>query len=75
MFPWWIRLSNLGRLFTFLVIGTANDRDNRGRYYELYTKQAGYEANKFVNPGELAQDPDGDADPSEKPNRHKKTRG
>src|SRR5436190_1577153 len=25
---------------------------SRGRYYELYTKQAGLEANRYVNPGE-----------------------
>jgi subfamily B ATP-binding cassette protein MsbA len=25
----------------------------RGRYYELYTRQAGLEADRFVNPGEV----------------------
>jgi hypothetical protein len=24
----------------------------RGRYYDLYTRQAGLEANRYINPGE-----------------------
>ncbi len=27
----------------------------RGRYFDLYTKQAGFEANRFVNPGEIPE--------------------
>src|SRR5215471_17198028 len=29
----------------------------RGRYFELYTKQAGIAANRFINPGEIEQEP------------------
>ena len=36
----------------------------RGRYYELYTRQAGLEANRFINPGESEEEPE-----SEKPTR------
>jgi ABC-type multidrug transport system fused ATPase/permease subunit len=30
----------------------------RGRYFDLYTRQAGLEANRFVNPGEAEADPE-----------------
>jgi ABC-type multidrug transport system fused ATPase/permease subunit len=30
----------------------------RDRYYELYTRQAGLEANRFINPGESEQEPE-----------------
>jgi subfamily B ATP-binding cassette protein MsbA len=30
----------------------------RGRYYELYTRQAGLEANRFINPGESEREPE-----------------
>ena len=36
----------------------------RGRYFELYTRQAGLEANRFANPGE--KDPEAPADAGEK---------
>ena len=36
----------------------------RGRYFDLYTKQAGLEANRFVNPGE--KEPVADVETSEK---------
>ena len=26
--------------------------EGRGRYFDLYTRQAGLEANRFINPGE-----------------------
>jgi subfamily B ATP-binding cassette protein MsbA len=29
----------------------------RGRYFDLYTKQAGIEANRFINPGEVEPEP------------------
>jgi subfamily B ATP-binding cassette protein MsbA len=29
----------------------------RGRYFDLYTKQAGFEANRFINPGEQEAQP------------------
>src|ERR1051326_4138589 len=29
----------------------------RGLYFDLYTKQAGIEANRFINPGEMETDP------------------
>jgi len=34
-----------------------------GRYFDLYTRQAGIEANRFINPGE--RDPDADAESDE----------
>ncbi len=34
----------------------------QGRYFDLYTRQAGLEANRFVNPGET----DGDAEEEDK---------
>jgi subfamily B ATP-binding cassette protein MsbA len=37
------------------IIERGKHRDllsRRGRYYDLYTRQAGFEANRFVNPGE-----------------------
>jgi ABC-type multidrug transport system fused ATPase/permease subunit len=36
---------------------------SRGRYFELYTKQAGLEANRYVNPGE--KDPEAEAEKEE----------
>ena len=33
-----------------------------GRYFELYTRQAGIEANRFVNPGERELAPDGESE-------------
>jgi ABC-type multidrug transport system fused ATPase/permease subunit len=30
----------------------------RGRYFDLYTRQAGLEANRFINPGEKEPDPE-----------------
>jgi subfamily B ATP-binding cassette protein MsbA len=30
----------------------------QGRYYDLYTRQAGIEANRFVNPGEVESEPE-----------------
>jgi len=39
--------------------GTHEDlMERRGRYYELYTRQAGLEANRFVNPGEVEAEPE-----------------
>jgi ABC-type multidrug transport system fused ATPase/permease subunit len=35
----------------------------RGRYFDLYTKQAGLEANRFINPGE--KDPEADVQPED----------
>ncbi len=32
--------------------------EQRGRYFELYTRQAGLEANRFVNPGETEREPE-----------------
>ena len=39
----------------------------RGRYFDLYTKQANIEANRFINPGEKEAEPD--AEISEKKGR------
>jgi ABC-type multidrug transport system fused ATPase/permease subunit len=36
----------------------------RGRYFDLYTRQAGLEANRFANPGET--DPDAPVEPEDK---------
>ena len=30
--------------------------EHEGRYFDLYTRQAGFEANRFVNPGEKELD-------------------
>jgi hypothetical protein len=32
--------------------------DLRGRYFDLYTRQAGLEANRFINPGERDAEPE-----------------
>jgi subfamily B ATP-binding cassette protein MsbA len=39
--------------------------EHRGRYFDLYTRQAGLEGNRFVNPGEREAEPP--AAPREKP--------
>ena len=33
-----------------------------GRYFDLYTRQAGLEANRFINPGEIGPDPDSESE-------------
>lgn len=40
-----------------------------GRYYDLYTRQAGLEANRFINPGEKAPEPDVESSPERKNGR------
>lgn len=40
---------------------------SRGRYFDLYTRQAGVEANRFINPGEA--DPEVDQPGASKPER------
>ena len=40
-----------------------------GRYFDLYTKQAGLEANRFINPGEKELEADIEAD--EKPKKER----
>ena len=47
----------------------------RGRYYELYTKQHGVENNLFLAPGEGDVYPAPDGDPSEKPTRGEEPTG
>lgn len=37
---------------------------NQGRYFSLYTRQAGLEANRFINPGERDQEPEAATSPS-----------
>jgi hypothetical protein len=39
----------------------------RGRYFDLYTRQAGLEANRFVNPGEKEAEPEVAEEESKKP--------
>jgi ABC-type multidrug transport system fused ATPase/permease subunit len=38
-----------------------------GRYFDLYTRQAGLEANRFINPGEKEPEPDVQTDEKSKP--------
>jgi subfamily B ATP-binding cassette protein MsbA len=38
-----------------------------GRYLDLYSRQAGFEANRFINPGEKEPDADAAADEKQKP--------
>jgi len=61
------RLSTIRRANQILVLeggriverGTHDELLARsGRYFELYTKQAGMEKNRFVNPGETEREPD-----------------
>jgi len=40
-----------------------------GRYFDLYTRQAGLEANRFINPGEKETEPEVTQDEKEKPRR------
>ena len=40
-----------------------------GRYFDLYTRQAGLEANRFINPGEREAEPDVTADEGRKGGR------
>ena len=40
-----------------------------GRYFDLYTRQAGLEANRFINPGEKELDPDVEGDEKRKDRR------
>ncbi len=50
-----------------LIIERGTHRElirSRGRYFELYTKQAGIEANRFINPGET--DPEVEVTPQTK---------
>ena len=35
---------------------------SRGRYFDLYTRQAGLEANRFINPGEAEAEPEAQSD-------------
>ena len=61
------RLSTIRRADQILVLegGRVIERGNheqllgqKGRYFELYTRQAGLEANRFVNPGEAEKEPE-----------------
>lgn len=36
--------------------------ERRGRYFDLYTRQADLEANRFINPGETDRESDGEAE-------------
>jgi ABC-type multidrug transport system fused ATPase/permease subunit len=40
-----------------------------GRYFDLYTRQAGFEANRFINPGEKEPEPVADTDEQGKEKR------
>jgi ABC-type multidrug transport system fused ATPase/permease subunit len=42
---------------------------NAGRYFDLYTRQAGLEANRFINPGEKAQEADASSNQERKNGR------
>src|SRR5258705_6821037 len=40
-----------------------------GRYFDLYTRQAGLEANRFINPGEKELEPNVESDEKRKERR------
>ncbi len=47
---------------------------HEGRYFDLYTRQAGLEANRFINPGEKELDPDVEGEASGKDEKRKDRR-
>jgi ABC-type multidrug transport system fused ATPase/permease subunit len=66
------RLSTIRRADQILVLeqGSIIERGThdellrmRGRYFDLYTRQAGFEANRFMNPGEKEVEPESELEP------------
>ena len=56
-----VRSAGRGLLGTWVKIPafeTVELLAHAGRYFDLYTRQAGLEANRFINPGEKEPEPD-----------------